>query len=81
MGFFRSVVDNWGQFAAVFFIVFVFAAANETKLTLKSCVEITKGALAIVVIFAFLSAGKGCTRSGDIDSDCRPAGPGIYSDC
>lgn len=80
MGFFQSVMANWWQFAAVFLIVMVFGLANEKTLTMKAAIDILKGALSIVVIFAFLSGGRGCSSSGG-DSDCNPAGPGIYNDC
>lgn len=80
MGFFQSVIANWGQFAAAFCIVFVIGIANEKPLTMKAIIEIFKGAISIVVIFAFLSSGKGCSSGGGY-SECSPAGPSIYNDC
>ena len=70
----------WGQFGTVFLTIMIVGIANERPITFKSVIEVAKGATAIVLIFAFLSGGKGCT-SGNGSEDCRPAGPGIYNDC
>ena len=80
MGFIQSIMANWWQFAAVFLIVLVIGFANEKPLTAKIAIDLIKGALSIVVVFAFLSGGKGCSSGGGY-SECSPAGPGIYNDC
>jgi len=80
MSFIHAVLENWWQFAACFVAIFVFALANEEKMTARSALDIAKGAAAVVVVFAFLSGGNGCSRSGS-ETDCSPAGPGIYNDC
>lgn len=80
MTFINAVFANWWQFAACFVTIFVLAIANEEKRTAKSVWEITKGAAAIVIVFAFLSGGRGCSGSVT-DTDCSPAGSAIYNDC
>lgn len=77
-------MENIWQFVAVFIgsaLFFAYGAISKGIVIDKNeAVGIAQAAAAIVLIFAFLSGGKGCT-SGSGDYDCRPAGPGIYNDC
>jgi len=78
-------MDTLLQFIATFVgaaLFFMWGAHSKgIAITMKSAWEIIQAAAAIVLIFAFLSGGRGCTSSGITDTDCRPAGPGIYNDC
>lgn len=43
--------------------------------------DIAVGAAVLVLVFAFMTGGRGCSGGGANIEDCRPAGPGIYNDC
>ena len=84
MEFVAAIGDSFWQFAAVFVIAALFfaygASTKGVPMNIKTLGEIAFAAASIVLVFAFLSGGKGCTVASDV-GDCRPAGPGIYNEC
>jgi len=64
--------------AALFFLYG--ARSKNLPITWRSAREIAAAALAVVVVFAFLSGGKGCVSASSDGIDCQP-GPGIFGTC
>jgi hypothetical protein len=82
MEFINDTLQNWWQFALVFVATCYLCAVQETwPLSRAKALEIIKGSAAVVIVFIFLSSGRGCSSSGSTMEDCRPAGPGIYNTC
>lgn len=81
----NSIAENWPQFAACFFIALAFffrgAAANKIPITVRTAGEIATAAAAVVLLFVFLSGGRGCSSQSNMDAECAPPGTGIYNDC
>lgn len=74
------MIDSLSPWLLAFAGLFgVLLAINSGRPAPMRAIEIAKGAAALIIIFAFLTGGRGCASGGPPgDVDCIPAGPGIY---
>lgn len=82
----ENIVDNWVQWLILCWLSYAFCYRGVSEKVGQSgrvVFEAIAGMLAIVAIFILLTNGRGCTPSETLrydadDSECVPAGPGIY---
>jgi hypothetical protein len=77
-------MDAIYQFLLVFVVAGLFfahgARSKNLPMNRKTFIEICQAAAVVVLVFAFLSGGKGCASASGDATDCQP-GPAIYGTC
>jgi hypothetical protein len=82
----ENLLDNSTQWLILFWLTFAFfysGASEKGGHSSKAVFETAAFALVVAMIFMLLTNGRGCTSSQSLrydtnDTECVPAGPGIY---
>lgn len=80
----ERVMNDWFQWAFLFCALtafFLYGAKEKEPIRAKTLLSTMLLSAFLLFVFAFVTEGRGCSRAGSYETDCRPAGPGIYNDC